>query len=142
MAGLCLGLSLGFGAPATAAADSAPLVVEKDRGGAIAFRAARVTALSRNGQRVELRGTCLSACTLYLAVPQTCVAPEAQLGFHGPRRRGQSLTPSEFEHWSHLMAEHYREPLRQWFMSTARHRSRGYHRVSGRELIRMGYRSC
>lgn len=40
-------------------------------------------------------------------------------------------------------AAHYPiEQLRQWFLDTARHRTNGYYRISGQQLINMGIPSC
>lgn len=118
------------------------LVVKVDRGGKLGQRARKIAALRATGERVELRGTCLSACTMYLDLPGACVGPEAVFGFHGPTRDGRALPAQEFEHWSNLMASHYREPLRSWYMSEGRFRTAGYFQVSGTELIRMGYPAC
>ena len=117
-------------------------VVQNDRGGWLGQRTAEIRQLRAAGQRVEVRGTCLSACTMYLALPNVCVASSATFGFHGPSNNGQNLSPREFEHWSWVMAETYREPLRSWYISEARYRTSGYHQVSGADLINMGYSQC
>ena len=118
-------------------------VVQNDRGGMIGERRMKVDSLRSTGQRVELRGTCLSACTMYLSLPNTCVYSNASLGFHGPTTRdGQRLSNSDFDYWSSVMASNYREPLRQWFMTKARYLTSGYYKLTGAELIRMGYQQC
>ena len=141
-----LGLVLGLGLLAALAAGSvaaqSALVINSDRGGVLNQYAQRVSQLSQSGQRVELRGTCYSACTMYLGLRNVCIHPNARFGFHGPSRRGRPLPLQEFDRWSHMMANHYREPLRSWFLSTARHQISGYHRLSGAQLISMGYPSC
>lgn len=139
-----IGLSLLMPASAVRAEGGgwAPLVVRMDTGGGLGDRSALVRRLASSGQRVELRGTCYSACTLYLALANVCVSPSADFGFHGPSFHGRRLTGSEFERWSQMMAQHYREPLRSWFLSTARYRVSDYYRMSGAALIRMGYPSC
>jgi len=129
-------------APSAEAQARAAIIIQSDRGGLIAQRNERIRGYRAAGQRIELRGTCLSACTMYLSLPNACVASNATFGFHGPTRNGRSLPPQEFDHFSRLMADNYREPLRSWFMSTARHRTAGYYSLSGAELINMGYRSC
>ena len=117
-------------------------VVMNDRGGLLGQRAEEIRVLAQTGQRVELRGQCLSACTLYLKLPNACVAPDAVLGFHGPSWYGRPLPVDRFEAFSNLMARHYREPLRSWFMNTARYRTSSYYQLSGRQLIAMGYSPC
>lgn len=139
-AALALPLSLA-GAPGEAQTANA-LVVRSDRGGYIGQRDQQINALRAQGARVELHGTCLSSCTMYLSLPNICIAPEATLGFHGPSLNGRPLNPSDFERWSNIMAKHYPEPIRSWYMSEARYTVSGYHRMSGEQLIRMGYPSC
>ena len=137
---LCVVL-VALGGPAIAQT-SAAIVVRSDRGGMLGQRSQEIRKLRAAGQRVELRGTCLSACTMYLSLPNVCVSASAVFGFHGPTRNGQSLPPDEFNHWSELMASNYREPLRSWFLTKARYRTSGYYKLSGAELIRMGYSPC
>jgi hypothetical protein len=129
-------------APPVAAQARAAYIVQSDRGGMIGQRSQQIRSFRAAGQRVELRGTCLSACTMYLSLPNACVASNATFGFHGPTRNGQRLSQREFEHFSQVMADNYREPLRSWFLTKARHRTSGYYSLSGAELINMGYRGC
>jgi hypothetical protein len=125
-----------------AAQTSGVKVVRYDRGGMLGQRAAEIRLLRAKGQRVELHGTCLSACTMYLGLPNVCVDRAANFGFHGPSRDGKKLAPREFEYWSEIMAKNYREPLRSWYLSEARYRTSDYYQVSGAELIKMGYSQC
>lgn len=136
---LAMGISSGGGAWAQT---GGTMVISSDRGGKLGQRSEEVRYLRATGQRVELRGTCLSACTMYLSLPNVCVSPSARLGFHGPSRNGQRLTGQDFEHWSEVMARNYREPLRSWYLSEARYRTSGYFEISGAELISMGYPRC
>lgn len=125
------------------AAPRGALIVRNDRGGVIQTRVAEVAALRASGQRVEIHaGQCLSSCTLLLAVENLCISPRARFGFHGPSHYGQPLHPTDFEHWSQVIAAHYAPALRRWFLNEARYTTRGFKRLSGAELIRMGYPSC
>lgn len=121
---------------------ASPLIVNSDRGGYLGRRSDQIAQMRATGQRVELRGTCLSACTMYLSLPNACVTPSAVFGFHGPSANGRALSQSDFEYWSQVMAANYSEPLRSWFMNTARFTTTGYYQLSGVQLIRMGYRQC
>jgi hypothetical protein len=129
-----------FSLPAPAAGPA--LVIRSDRGGLMEARSNQIRQLRATGQRVELRGICYSSCTMYLGLPNVCVAPTAKFGFHGPSWYGAALEPPDFEYWSQLMARSYREPLRSWFLRTGRHRTSGYYRMNGTDLIRMGYSRC
>lgn len=146
MAARAVGLALAgalYLAPVVAAAQGT-VIVRNDRGGLLAERMQEVARLRDRGARVEIRGrVCLSSCTMYLGVENICVEPDVTFGFHGPTSYGRPLTPSRFENWSQIIAAHYPDDrLRQWFLDTARHRTRGYYRVSGQQLIRMGTPRC
>ena len=119
------------------------VVIGNDRGGKIRTKLAKLAVIRANGQKIELRGrVCYSTCTLYLGLPQTCVLPDTSFGFHGPSNYGVRLRPEAFEYWSHLIAAHYPEPLRGWYLKTGRARINTYYRISGTELIRMGLAQC
>lgn len=123
-------------------ATSRPYVVTADRGGYLAKRSDEITHLRAAGRRVEVRGTCLSACTMYLSLPNLCVTPDAVFGFHGPSQNGTPLPQRDFDYWSMVMAANYNEPLRTWFMKKARFNTSGYYQVSGAKLIELGYKRC
>lgn len=60
-----------------------------DRGGPIAAYLLRIHAAA--GQRHEIRGDCMSACTMWLGHRGVCVAPDARLWFHGALDGVQAL---------------------------------------------------
>lgn len=122
---------------------SSPLVVGNDRGGDLRERIYEIRALRQTGQQVRIQGSiCYSTCTMYLGLPQTCVSPDTTFGFHGPSSYGIPLGPEMFDHASKLIRDHYPKPLQQWYMDRARHQIWGVHRVSGREMIRLGVAPC
>lgn len=132
-----------WGGPALGQA--APVnVVRNDNGGSIETRLEMIAHMRRAGHRIEIRGNCASACTMFLGLPNTCVARNARLGFHGPSSQyyGISLPPREFEYWSRVMADHYPAAIRNWFMTTARHTTMGLVTITGAEAIRLGARAC
>jgi hypothetical protein len=64
---------------------SATVRIYDDRGGQIGDYLARYQALRASGERVEIDGTCASACTMLLGeIPRDriCVTPRAVLEFH------------------------------------------------------------
>ena len=127
----------------TAEAQSGAFIVGNDRGGIIGNRVNEIRRLKNSGQRVEIRGNiCLSSCTMYLGAGDVCVNPDTRFGFHGPSFYGQPLEPQYFEYWSEVLASHYPQTIRTWFMDTARYSLRSYHTVRGAELIRHGVASC
>lgn len=140
-AGIVLAAALGVTGAAVAAQQV--VIVADDRGGPVNDRAMLVDRLRAAGAHVEIRGSvCLSACTMYLGAGDVCVSPQTTFGFHGPSNNGAPLAPDRFDHWSQVMARYYNGPLQDWFMTQARYQISGYQRLTGADLIRLGYRSC
>ena len=120
-----------------------PMIVQDDRGGYVGQRAMEIATLNAQQTMVELRGRiCYSSCTMYLGANRLCISPATTFGFHGPSQNGRTLPTALFDHWSNVMAAHYNEPLRDWFMREGRYRISGYFKISGGQLIEMGYRPC
>lgn len=105
-------------------------VVDYDPGGPIAARAAAI----RSAPPAEIRGLCMSACTMLMATG--CVHPGAVLVFHGP----VTDDPGAFEHYSRVMARHYPPAIADWFMAEGRFG--GPWIMTGAEAIRLGARGC
>lgn len=117
-------------------------VVTHDTGGSVIARWHEVTNLRVEGTEVRIEGPCMSSCTMYLGLPNTCVSPSASFGFHGPRSgtTGRSLADTSA---ARLMASHYPPVLRNWFLREGQY-LQGNHVVtlSGHQLIAMGIRRC
>ncbi len=121
------------------------IVIRDDKGGSVTERMKIIESYRRTGTKVELRGSyCLSSCTLFLSLQRACVARGTTFGFHGPSSRlyGVALSPEDFERWSRQMARYYPQPLKGWFMKTARQRLVGFYTLSGADLVAMGFRPC
>jgi hypothetical protein len=131
--------------PVSVSAAIETVVIRNDKGGGVVDRVRIIRRYQVSGTHIEIRGNyCLSACTLYLNLPNTCVSPQTLFGFHGPSSRvyGISLDAAAFDYWSRIMADHYPEPLRSWFLTTGRHRTVGFHGFSGNDLIQLGIAQC
>lgn len=117
-------------------------VVVKDVGGWLHERYREIELLKAAGTRVEIKGRCISACTLYLALENTCIHPDATLGFHGAGRTDEKdnlhLSRANLK-----MSMHYKPDLQAWFLAEAsKLRGKDYIVRSGSEIIAMGYKSC
>lgn len=91
--------------------------INHDIGGPLityAMEAARVE------DRIEIRGTCASACTLFIGRENTCLGPNARLGFHGPYSTRGKMGEDQFDRASIFMAGYYPPKIAAWFMKTAR----------------------
>lgn len=119
-----------------------PLVIRDDAGGRVDWRAAEIAKLRASGRPVELRGECMSACTMYLSLPQVCVAANTTFGFHGPSFYGIPLNQHDFDYWSQVIAAHYPKAIADWYMADARFNTNRTRRIRGSELIKMGYPEC
>lgn len=120
-------------------------VIRHDLGGDLDQRVAQVERLRAAGTPVRIEGLCVSACTLYLGLPNACVTPGAELGFHGPRTRlpGIPLPHADFERQTRVMAGYYPGAIRDWFMTEARMlTTSSYYVLTGTQAIRMGARAC
>jgi hypothetical protein len=77
---------------------SAMMRIAEDRGGQIGHYLQAFAMLRSTGERVEIDGNCLSACTLVLGlIPHSrlCVTPRARFGFHAawmPDSDGRPVT--------------------------------------------------
>jgi hypothetical protein len=121
------------------------IMITHDLGGPVEERMRRVERMRQRGEGVAIpHGRCISACTLYLGLPDTCVGRSAEFGFHGPSAatRGLGLPQPEFQRISTQMAAFYPAPLRDWFLSTARYTTQSYIRISGAQLIQLGFKEC
>jgi hypothetical protein len=116
MRGLVLGAAL-LATGITSAATSATMRIAEDRGGQIGHYLQSFALLRSSGERVEIDGNCLSACTLVLGLiprDRLCVTDRARFGFHAawmPGRDGRPVTstmgtralwniyPTSVRHW-------------------------------------------
>lgn len=56
--------------------------IDGDGGGNILAYTQKYDQLYRDSTRVVVRGNCYSSCTVVLGYPNTCLEPQAVLGFH------------------------------------------------------------
>jgi hypothetical protein len=119
-------------------------IISYDMGGDLGERIRIVERLSQNGTEVRIEGTRVSACTLYLGLPNSCVMAGAILGFHGPRTRtaGLPLPREDFDRLSAVLAGYYPRQIRQWFWSEARMVTQSYFTISGRQAAKKDARLC
>ena len=140
---LAVTTSLGIGGLDARAAGQSAYVVQNDRGGFIRDRLIQLRNLRASGRRVEIRGRiCYSTCTMLLGLPNTCISPDTQFGFHGPSKNGRRLAPDRFEYYSRVIAQYYPSQLNDWYMKTGRKRINGVHRIKGQDIIQMGIEAC
>ncbi|MEJ6397290.1 hypothetical protein [Yoonia sp. 208BN28-4] len=59
-----------------------PHIIENNRGGYLNDAIAERRRLAAWGGAVEIRGVCNSACVMFTTLPNACLSPDLQLGFH------------------------------------------------------------
>jgi hypothetical protein len=94
-----------------------------------------------HGQSVEIRGTCESACTLWLGLPadRLCIAPQAWLGFHRAMSKISGVYNREFsDAATRVMWMGYSAKLQARLGQLTEHMVY----LRGRDLVAMGYREC
>ena len=100
-------------APATAT-----VRIANDTGGQIGPYLAKYRALRASGERVEIDGTCASACTMLLGIiprNRICVTPSASLVFHSAwDMEGDQRVTSE---GNRILWSTYPESVRRWIKS-------------------------
>jgi hypothetical protein len=128
---------------ASIASASATVRISDDPGGQIGDYLAKYSALRLSGERVEIDGTCASACTMLLGtIPRNriCVTPRAVLEFHAawdPTPSGGTVTSAA---GTQILWSTYPSAVRQWI---SRHGGLHSHIItlSGAELAAM-YPPC
>jgi hypothetical protein len=121
---------------------SATVRITDDGGGQIGEYLTKYHALRKNGDRVEIDGTCASACTMLLGViprNRICITPHAVLAFHSawtPTSEGEQISSAgNYYLWSN-----YPPDVRKWIIQHG-----GLHTqiiyLRGLELAAM-YSSC
>lgn len=131
----------------TAGPTRSVLQVDRDMGGFYLERVTEMADIALADTHVEIRGTCASACTLYLGMEnRTCIHPKARLGFHGPQafKNGRMhRVPEPFRsEVVATIAQHYPPAFRAWYLKNAAPLSGRLVWLTGQEAIAMGARAC
>jgi hypothetical protein len=111
-------------------------------GGPMAQFDAVIAQYNASGEPFRIEGSCQSSCTMFLAIRNVCVDPNATLLFHAAlsaRERDHAPYPER----NARMASHYNAGLRRFVAANHYMDSFAFHAVSGRDIIRkFGYRQC
>jgi hypothetical protein len=101
-----------------------------------------ISQYNQSGELFRIEGHCQSSCTMFLAIRNVCVDPDATLLFHAaltPRTMHQPPDPEK----NQFMLSHYNAKLRNFVLANHYMDSFEFHAISGRDIIqRFGYRQC
>jgi hypothetical protein len=126
-------------APAVLAAGSS---IPYGGGGPMARFDAIIGQYNASGELFRIEGHCQSSCTMFLAIRNVCVDPNANLLFHAALSSSERDHPPYPERNNH-MASHYNSSLRAFVLAHHYMDSFAFHAISGRDIIRkFGYPQC
>ena len=97
---------------------------------------------NKSGELFRIEGTCMSSCTMLLAIKNVCIESDANLMFHAALfkdERDQKPPPKR----QAIMLGTYKPKLRQYLVSNHYVDTFEFHSISGSEMIsKFGYRAC
>jgi len=128
---LALILALSPALAPAAQAQGKPIVIYNDKGGNVLRTMQHREKLVASGRRVEVRGYCRSACTMYITMPNACLGPNATVGFHAPRIPNTQIIPPIVDQ---LMARYYRNGILRKWNSEWKH-SLKMHKISAKQYV-------
>jgi hypothetical protein len=94
----------------TSAATAGTIDIRQDNGGKLIDFLMRMEDYRDSGRQVRFLGECNSACTLFLALPNKCVGPDASFGFHA----ASSKYPHVARKGTELLMDHYPQWVRDY----------------------------
>ncbi len=111
-----------------------------DRGGSVSIYRDRVRAMG--DAPIRIKGTCISACTMFLGAKNACVDRQAILWFHAAHDKDtQEISPEG----NRTMAAMWPQPVKNWAEKvkvTERVEFTRGRALTGVELIAMGVPAC
>ncbi|AGT07637.1 hypothetical protein [Paracoccus aminophilus] len=117
--------------PLQPGASGEPVVILNNRGGNVVQTIQRRRQLEQSGVPVEVRGYCGSACTLFITMPNACLAPDATVGFHAPRIPNTTIIPPGVDD---IMGSYYRNGVLERWNADWKH-SLQIQKISAKEYV-------
>ena len=119
----------------------ADVIIDVDTGGALLQYLLQAEQYNSDGTRVVIRGSCWSACTVFLGVNNVCAEPSASFHFHAAYtlREGERVkAPGATQ----IMIETYPEPIQQWIKSIGGLETDRWHFILGPDFSDWGVPAC
>lgn len=109
------------------------VVIRDNKGGNVVRMIARRNELEQWGGPVEVRGYCGSACTLFITLPNACLAKDAAVGFHAPRLPSTHIIPTGVDK---VMGAYYRNGILDRWNAEWSHNLK-IQKISAAEYVRL-----
>ena len=134
---MCIAAGLVLASTAAMAAPGSSVGYE-DGGSYYTYKSV-VQQYNASGELFRIDGICQAACTLFLAIKNVCIGPNARLMF-----RAASENRRRHEQYTRLALEHYSPSLRSYLIGQrVMDQWEKFHSVTGGDLVsRFGYRKC
>ena len=118
------------------------MALNVDFGGGIIERMQVVELLEKANVAVEISGICLSACTLYLGLPNVCVEPKTVLGFHSAYFTNEEGQPVLSDFGNTVLMEYYPPNIRKWVTEKKALSSVEMKYMGAEEAWKLGVKRC
>ena len=119
------------------------IVIRNDPGGQVLPRVREIARINAAEAPVRISGRdCASSCTLYLGARRVCTEPDVLFRFHGPSVHGRPLEPDYHAKIVAIMARHYPDRIRTWFLSGPSRETVGTVNLTAAEVHRQGIPYC
>lgn len=101
---------------------------------------ALVQQYNASGERFRIDTRCPSACTMFLAVRNACIEPNASLAFHAG---GDARWGGPDVYYTSQMLSTYKPALRNYLVRNHYMDRFEFHTISGEDMVkRFGYAAC
>ena len=113
-----------------------------DPGGGLIERMQAFELLEQANIPVEISGVCLSACTMYLGLPEVCVQPRTVLGFHSAsytNEKGEQVISS---FGNAILMEYYPPVIKKWVTEKKALGSLDMTFMGAEEAWKLGIKKC
>lgn len=119
-------------------------ISRNDPGGSIIAREQFIEKVKSSGKPLEIHGYCVSACTLYLGMPeQICIDRDAVFGFHSAAHA--YFIPDASGNLTRYATRTYPKPIYDWFWENIGAHQLRITNVSAHDLMAImpnTYRHC
>jgi hypothetical protein len=116
-----------------------PIIIKDDGGGSVAEYMEKANLYNMMGRRVEIRGSCRSACTMALTVKNVCVGPGAIVKWHDAYNE---LTGQRRPDVTARMIAPLPEKIRNRIEGRVTEDYNPYTIISYRNLVKLGIPDC
>jgi hypothetical protein len=133
-------IALALLAPTAAFAEDVK-VIRLHLGGNISRHMKKMDRLKESDTRVEIRGSCTSACTMYTGLDNMCAALGVWFNFHGPVIGPFPAGGASYRNGVRVMAHYMHPDIAKWYLDKYLHNKLGSYQFStltSDELIEAG----